>query len=336
MGWLRWARLCAESVRVSAGDFCGLVHARPVRRVAASARSVFLPGNPARASRTSSATPRVAGLFALVLATLIAASGQAFAAGPTVSSVSTNSTTSGAYSYAGGESFTITGSGFWCGGTLSSNCSSLTVTIDGATASNIVVNSDTSITAKTPADPDPPTSPTVTAPSGGIVPNYGSTSGGTAVTINGSGFGHSATVQVTTNLGSGSSSSFVYDDVEQVSIGGTNATFVANDFDNSGELSLSTPAGIAGVSNVLVTTYGGNTLSTGNNEFAYIPGGLGISSIGPNFGLVNTSGNQVIITDTSGGFVAPIKTARLDPRSRSAVVPDRPRRPHRRPATPAP
>jgi hypothetical protein len=235
---------------------------------------------------------RIAGLVAVALAALVAVGGQAFA--QSVTSVSTNP-----FSYSGGQTVTITGSGFFCGGV--SSCVS-SVTIGGGAATNINVTGDTTLTATTPADSSPPSSPTVSAFPSGITPDVGPTSGGTGVTINGTGFGQAVDVVVTTTGGSGTGSGlFVYNDVEQVSIGGTNASSVT--FVNPTQLTASTPPGVTGVGNVIVSTAGGNTGSTGNNEFAYTQGGPSISAILPDSGLTNTASNPQI-TISGSNFVS--------------------------------
>ena len=233
-------------------------------------------------------------LFAATLAALVATGVQAFAASLTVTAVSTNP-----FSYLGGETVTISGTGFFCG-TPATSCVT-SVTIGGAAATSVNVTSDTTLTAATPADGSPP-SPTVSAFPNGITPHAGPTSGGTGVTINGTGFGHAVDVVVTTNTPASATGSglFVYDDVESVTIGGTTAS--SFNFVNSTKLTLNTPPGVIGVGNVIVITAGGNTGSTGNNEFAYIQGGPSITAINPGAGLTNTASNPPI-TIAGGNFV---------------------------------
>jgi hypothetical protein len=237
----------------------------------------------------------LARLFAATLAALVAAGSQAFAQ-PTVTSVSTNP-----FSYLGGQTVTINGSGFYCG-SMSTSCVTA-VTIGGVAATNINVTSDGTLTATTPADGTPPSSPTVSAFPSGITPDYGPTSGGQGVTVNGTGFGHAVDVVVTTSGSPGTGTGiglFTYNDVEQVSIGGTNASSFT--FVNATQLTTSTPPGVTGVGNVIVTTAGGNTGSTGNNEFAYTQGGPSISAILPDSGLTNIASNTPV-TISGSNFV---------------------------------
>ena len=88
-------------------------------------------------------------LFAASLVALVAAISQAFAASPTVTSVSPSPF---AFSYLGAQTVTISGSGFFCSG-LSSCVTS--VMIGGTAATNINVTSDTSLTATTQRWPAP-------------------------------------------------------------------------------------------------------------------------------------------------------------------------------------
>ena len=139
----------------------------------------------------------------------------------------------------GGTSFTISGSGFAAGAT---------VTLGGTSAPATVVGS-TTINAVAPAHASGAVTVVVTNPGGqsgsltngfvyasaappsvsGITPNSGSTAGGTSVTINGSNFVSGATV----------------------SIGGTAATNIG--FVSSTTLTATTPAHTAGTVNVVVT-----------------------------------------------------------------------------------
>jgi hypothetical protein len=235
-------------------------------------------------------------LFAASLVALVAAISQAFAASPTVTSVSPSPF---AFSYLGAQTVTISGSGFFCSG-LSSCVTS--VMIGGTAATNINVTSDTSLTATTPADSSPPSSPTVNAFPSGITPDAGPTSGGTGVTINGSGFGQKVDVVVTTTNGSGTGSGlFTYNDVEQVSIGGTNASSFT--FVSPTQLTSSTPPGVTGVGNVIVVTAGGNTGASGNNQFAYYQGGPSISGVSPQTALTNITSSLPTTTISGGNFV---------------------------------
>ena len=154
---------------------------------------------------------------------------------PTVTGVSPNSG-----STAGGTAVTITGTNFSAGAT---------VTFGAAAATNVVVDSGTSITATTPAGSAGAVTVTVTVSgqSGSLAsgftylgsptvtsisPNSGPTAGGTAVTITG------------TNFAAGAS----------VTFGGTAATNVA--VVNSTTITATSPAGSAGAVTVTVTVSG--------------------------------------------------------------------------------
>lgn len=168
---------------------------------------------------------------------------------PTVTAVSPSIGSS-----AGGTPITITGTNFVSGAT---------VTVGGASATNVTWINATTITATTPSGSigardvvvTNPTSetgtgaglftyatpPTVTA----IAPATGPTAGGTPVTITGTGFVNGATV----------------------TIGGASATTVA--FVSSATLTAVTPAGAAGAAHVVVTNP--NTVSgTGLGLFTFV------------------------------------------------------------------
>jgi fibronectin type 3 domain-containing protein len=155
---------------------------------------------------------------------------------PTVSAISPNTG-----SASGGTSVTITGTGFSAGASVS---------LGGAAATSVSVVSSTSINAVTPAHAagtvsvvvtntngqsgtlangftygSPPPTPTVTA----ISPASGPSTGGTSVTITGTGFSTGATV----------------------SIGGSAATNVNTVSGTS--ITAATPANVAGAANVVVT-----------------------------------------------------------------------------------
>ncbi|MGA9811443.1 MAG: IPT/TIG domain-containing protein, partial [Terriglobales bacterium] len=170
---------------------------------------------------------------------------------PTVTAITPNSG-----STAGGTTVTITGTGFLTGAA---------VKLGGTSATSVAVVNSTSITASTPAHaagavsvqvtntdaqsgtlsngftytaPNP--APTVTA----ITPNSGSTAGGTAVTITGTGFLTGAAVK----------------------LGGTSATSVA--VVNSTSITASTPSHAAGAVSVQVTNTDAQS-GTLSNGFTY-------------------------------------------------------------------
>jgi len=179
----------------------------------------------------------------------------------------------------GGTEVTITGTNFIAGAT---------VTIGGASATDVEVVNSTTITAVTPEgtagaqDVVVTTSagedtledgftyiapPTVTA----IDPNEGPIAGGTEVTITGTDFVSGATV----------------------SIGGNPATGV--EFVSSTELSATTPEGTAGAKDVVVTNPD-TQFDTLVEGFTYIPPPV-ITDIDPDSGVI-TGGTDVTITGT--------------------------------------
>jgi hypothetical protein len=152
---------------------------------------------------------------------------------------------------AGGTNVTITGTNF---------VAPATVQIGGVAATNVNVVNSTSITATTAANGAGSGNVAVTTAGGtgtlnngytyvapptvtGITPNQGPTTGGTSVTITGTNFTASSTVQ----------------------IGGVAATGV--NFVSSTSLMATTPANSAGPANVSVTTVGG--MGNLNNGFTF-------------------------------------------------------------------
>ena len=198
--------------------------------------------------------------------------------------VTTVAPTSG--STGGGTAITISGSNFLAGAT---------VTVGGTAATAVTVVNSSTITATTPAhaggavgvtvtNPDtqsatlassftfvvPP--PTVT----GVSPASGSTNGGTAVTITGTGFAAGATV----------------------TIGGTAATGVT--VVNSTSITATTPAHAAGTVGVTVTNTDSQS-GTAANAFTYVAPAPTVASVAPASGSI-AGGTAVTITGTN--FVA--------------------------------
>ncbi len=193
---------------------------------------------------------------------------------PTVSGISPSSG-----STAGGTSVTITGTNL--GGATS-------VTIGGAAATGVTVVNATTITATTPSGTAGARDVVVTTPGGsgtgtglftyvvaptvtGISPSYGTTTGGTSVTITGTNF-------------TGATS---------VTIGGAAATSVV--VVNPTTITATTPAGSAGARDIAVTTTGGTGTGTGLFTYVTTPTVTGIS---PSSGLT-AGGTSVTITGTS-------------------------------------
>ena len=215
------------------------------------------------------------------------ASGQGTNPAPTVSTIAP---TSGPTT--GGTPVTITGTGFLAGATVS---------LGTASATAVVVVNSTTITANTPAhaagavnvvvtNTDGQSSPPLTngytytavnpAPTvSTIAPTSGPTTGGTPVTITGTGFLAGATV----------------------SLGTTAATSVV--VMNSTTITANTPAHTAGAVNVVVTNTDGQSSSPLTNGFTYTAANPAptVSTITPTSGPT-TGGTPVTITGT--GFLA--------------------------------
>lgn len=179
---------------------------------------------------------------------------------------------------AGGTTITINGTGF---------TGNVSVTVGGNTCTNVVVVSSTQVTCETPAGTAgaaaveiSSSGGTDTIPSGfayvdaptitGIAPNGGPASGGTIVTIEGTGFVPGTTVAIGTNACTA---------VKVTSL--TTLTCVA-------------PAGSGGPEDVVVTTPGGTVTET--DGFAYV-GPPTVSAIAPAVGSI--SGGTTITVDGS-------------------------------------
>jgi len=195
-------------------------------------------------------------------------------AAPTVTSISPSSGP-----LAGGQSVTITGTGF-TGATA--------VTIGGTAATAVIVTGSTSLTAIAPAGSAGTASVLVTTPGGtnsantlythqaaptvtSISPSSGPLTGGQSVTITGTDF-------------TGATS---------VTIGGTAATVVI--VVSSTSITATTPAGSAGTASVLVTTPGGT--NSANTLYTHQAAAPTVTSISPSLGPL-TGGQSVTITGT--------------------------------------
>jgi large repetitive protein len=180
----------------------------------------------------------------------------------------------------GGTEVTITGT----------NLTYATAVDFGGVAAGFWVNSDTSITAFTPAASAGTVDVTVTtldgtsatsagdqftfvaAPSvSGLSPNAGPVDGGTVVTITGTGF-------------TGASA---------VDFGGIAASFVVN---SDTSITAFSPAGTAATVDVTVTTAGGTSATSASDLFSYVAAPT-VSSVDPNTGPV-AGGTAVTITGT--------------------------------------
>ena len=196
-----------------------------------------------------------------------------YAAAPSITSVSPN-----AGPAAGGTAVTITGTGF---------TGATSVTFGGAVAASYTVVSGTQITAVTPAGPAGLAGIEVATAGGTAVkassytyipapvtasvsPNAGPNAGGTAVTITGTGF-------------TGATS---------VTFGGTAA--VSYTIVSDTQITAVTPAGIAGPTDITVTTAGGTGTKTAGYNYIPVPS---IASVSPDAGP-NAGGTVVMITGT--------------------------------------
>ena len=195
---------------------------------------------------------------------------------PTVTRVSPSSGPA-----AGGTSVTIAGTNF-TGATA--------VSFGGTAASSFTVTSATSITATSPAGSGA-VDVTVTIPGGdtsatnstdvfkyvpsvtSVSPTSGPTAGGTTVTINGTGFTGATAV----------------------SFGGTVAsTFTVN---GSSKITATSPAESAGTVDITVTTPGGTSASSANDQYTYVAVPT-VTSVSPSAGPTG-GGTSVTITGTN-------------------------------------
>ena len=212
--------------------------------------------------------------------TATSSSGYTYQARPVVSSISPL-----AGNPAGGTAITITGTGFLSAGTTS-------IDLGGSACSSIVVNSATEITCTTTAhtagvvdlivtntDGQSETrinsffyvdAPTVTS----ISPSVGSLSGGTSVTITGTGFFNGATVDVGVNC-----NSVVVFSLTQIT--------------------CTTATNIAGAVDVIVTNIDGQS-GTRTNSFFYVDAPT-VTSISP---LAGNPAGGTAITITGTGFLS--------------------------------
>ncbi len=186
----------------------------------------------------------------------------------------------------GGTTVTLTGTGF---------TNVVYVSFGGYAAQSFTINSDTSITAVTPAlyydgtvdvtvqtlasgwsstspadqftyaDP----APTVT----GVSPNIGSAAGGDTVTITGTGFSNAS----------------------DVSFGGVSASFTVN---SDGSITAITPPASAdGTVDVTVTNFGGTSATGPADQFTYADAAPTVTGVSPNTGTT-LGGDTVTISGT--------------------------------------
>jgi hypothetical protein len=201
-----------------------------------------------------------------------------YVSAPTVTSLGTT-----AGPTAGGTSVVITGTGF---------STATAVTFGASPAAAFVVNSNISITATAPAGAAGTVDVRVTTVGGtsatsaadqftfvpaptvtSVTPTAGPTSGGTVVTITGSGFAAAP--------GTGA-----------VRFGATVATYTIN---SNTQITATSPAG-TGTVDVTVTTPGGTSATSAGDQFTYVPAPT-VTAIGPTAGPT-AGGTTVTITGT--------------------------------------
>ena len=187
----------------------------------------------------------------------------------------------------GGTSVVITGTGFAVANTTGA------VKFGGATAT-YTINSNTQITATSPANSAGTYDITVTTVGGtsatttadqftyvpaptitSISPTAGPLGGGTSVVIIGTGFA-------------------VADATGAVKFGGTTATYTIN---SNTQITATSPANSAGTYDITVTTAGGTSATSAADQFTYVPAPT-ITSISPTAGSP-AGGTTVVITGTN-------------------------------------
>jgi len=227
--------------------------------------------------------------------------------GPTVSGVSPNLGLTG-----GGTSVIITGAGF-TGATA--------VDFGAIAATSFTIDSDTQITASSPAGSSGTVNITVTTPYGtsptssadeftygnlptvtGVSPNSGPISGGASVTITGTNFASATDV----NFGSSSAISFI--------------------IDSNNQITATSPAG-SGTVNVTVTTHFGSSATSSADEYTYLdPPSLSVVSP-PSGSASGGQGVTLFGTDLTGttsvtfGGVAATSVYVVDSTTVTAVTP---------------
>ncbi|MFS2109740.1 IPT/TIG domain-containing protein [Sphingomonas sp. Sphisp140] len=208
-----------------------------------------------------------------------------YVAAPSVTSVSPIAGPTG-----GGTTVVITGSGF-------SAANPTGAVKFGAANATYTINSNTQITATSPANAAGTYDVTVTTLGGtsatsasdqytyvsaptvtSVSPTAGPTSGGTTVTITGTGFA-------------------VANPTGAVKFGATNATYTIN---SNTQITATSPANAAGTYDVTVTTAGGTSATSASDQYTYISAPT-VTAVSPQGGSV-TGGATVTITGT--GFTS--------------------------------
>src|SRR5262245_25628068 len=217
---------------------------------------------------------RIAGVFAVGLAALLAANGQASAA-PSCSLLFNTSLNPD-------KTTTLTISTFALdnlSGTTSVQLSAPGITT--VTVTSLTVT-PTSVSLIIPNEP----TPTITFINGADHA-AGLTSGGGTYTISGTNFQPTFTATLGGGNCDGDSSSFTYNAVTEIDFGGTAAPSFTTF--SSSTMTATTPPGIAGVTDIVVFTKHQSSGTDGSKRFAYLPGGPSVNGVGPNQGLTTVA-----------------------------------------------
>jgi len=205
-----------------------------------------------------------------------------FVARPTVTSISPTAGPTG-----GGTTVIITGTGF-------SAASPTGAVKFGATNASYTINSNTQITATSPAGSAGIVDVTVTTAGGtsatsaadqftyvaaptvtAVSPTVGPTGGGTTVTITGTGFSTASPTGA-------------------VKFGAANASYTIN---SNTQITATSPAAVAATYDITVTNPGGASATSAADQFTYVPAPT-VTSISPNAGPA-TGGTIITITGTN-------------------------------------
>ncbi|WHU02967.1 IPT/TIG domain-containing protein [Sphingomonas sp. NIBR02145] len=274
------------SVTITGTNFSGTTGAAGVKFGAANATGYTVNSStqitataPANSAGTYDITVTNAGLTSATSG----ADQYTYVTAPTVTSVSPT-----AGPTAGGTTVTITGTGFAAANPTGA-------VKFGATTATYTINSNTQITATSPANSAGTYDITVATPGGtsatsaadqftyipaptitSISPTAGPTGGGTSVTITGTNF----------------------TGVTAVTFGGTAATGFT--FVNATTITATSPAGSAGTVDIRVTTSGGTSATSASDQFTYIAAPT-VTSVSP---IAGPTGGGQTVTITGTGFAA--------------------------------
>lgn len=224
------------------------------------------------------------------------ASGFTYFATPTLTSISPSSGTS-----LGGTSVTLTGTGF-----QNNSPGTNSVTIDGTAATNIVVVSDTQITCESPAGTAGTSVDVIISNDNGsatfassytyfgtptlasISPSTGFTTGGTSITLTGTGFQDNSAGTPT------------------ITLDGVAATGISVVSDTS--ITCTTPAGSSGEVDVQVSNANGSATLSNGFEYIEISASLSSLAVSSEFGAladgVDTVDLSVVLRGTNGSLLS--------------------------------